>query len=146
MPLRTKKTPRINTRNASGNPNGFLLPIYNIVDDFVPPERRPEQVYVTVAAPGEVKGPHLHMVRWGLFTCIRGNLKVVIRTADGVYEEYFSGDDHGYTTIEVPAGTPAALVNIGDVDAYILNLPCPSWRPDAQDDHDVTFDDYDFGV
>ena len=143
--VRTKHNPKIVTRNQSGKENGFLIPVVNVHEGFVGEEQWPRQVYCTVAGPGEVKGPHLHHKRWGLFTCIRGNVKVVVRI-DGVYEEYFSGDEYGYQTIQVPAGIPAALVNVGDSDAYILNMPSPAWHPDDQDDWDVEFDDYDFSA
>ncbi|MCP5482110.1 MAG: WxcM-like domain-containing protein [Spirochaetales bacterium] len=143
--IRTKKTPRIATKNAQGRENGFLLPIANVHEGFVQDAQWPKQVYCTVANPGEIKGPHLHKKRWGLFTCIRGNIKIVVRI-DGKYEEYYSGEDHEFQTVQVPAGIPAALVNIGQVEAYILNMPSPAWRAEDQDDWDVTFDDYDFGV
>ncbi len=60
------------------------------------------------------------------------------------YEEHFSGQDYFYATIQVPAGVPSALQNIGDEDAYVLNMPAPAWRSDEQDEHPVSFDDYTF--
>jgi hypothetical protein len=44
----------------------------------------------------------------------------------------------------VPAGVPAALQNIGDKEAYMLNMPSPAWQVDDQDEHAVSFSDYDF--
>jgi dTDP-4-dehydrorhamnose 3,5-epimerase len=143
MPLRVKKQPRIETSHDDGRPNGFLIPIFNVHDGFIPPDHYPKQVYLTVAAPGEVKGPHLHLKRWGYFTCIRGNAKIVARTDDG-YEEYYTGENYDFATIEVPAGIPCALQNIGDIDAYFINTPCPAWHADNQDEHPVDFDDYKF--
>jgi dTDP-4-dehydrorhamnose 3,5-epimerase len=141
--INCKKNKKYNTTNTSGNPNGFVLPIINVHDHFVSEEQWPKQVYLTVAAPNDVKGPHLHYKRWGLFTCIKGNVKIVVRI-DNEYHEYFSGEDHEFQTIQVPAGIPAALVNIGNDDAYILNMPSPSWHKDDLDDWDVSFDGYDF--
>lgn len=146
MPYRevtTKDNPKIPTRNKEGEKNGFLIPIINILDGFIDPEEWPKQVYCTVASPGEIKGPHLHKERYGLFTCIRGNIKIVTRE-DGDYKEYFSGEDHSFRTIYVPAGIPSALVNISREDAYILNMPCPSWSAENPDDWPVTFDGYSF--
>lgn len=143
--LKTKKTPRIITRGNQGKANGFLLPLLNIHEPFLEPEHWPQQVYLTVAHPGEVKGPHLHKKRRGLFTCIKGNIKIVARIEDR-YEEYFSGEDYDFTSVQVPAGIPVALVNIGPDDAYIINMPSPAWRAEDQDDWDVTFDDYSFHV
>lgn len=141
MRIAVKKNTIIATFNRHGLPNGYLVPIFNVHDGFIAPEQYPQQVYLTVVSPGEVKGPHLHLKRWGLFTCIRGNGKVVVRTASG-YEEFFSGEDYEYATIQVPAGVPAAIVNIGDMDAYFLNMPSPAWQADDQDEHEVSFDGY----
>lgn len=143
MPLRTADHPKITTRSSDGQVNGFLVPIVNAHEPFPDAAHWPKQVYVTVVAPGKVKGPHLHMKRWGLFTCIVGNAKIVVKGEDG-YEEYLTGVDHQYRTIQVPAGVPAALQNIGDTDAYILNMPSPAWHVDDQDEHSVTFDGYTF--
>ena len=138
--IRSKENPRIETRSKDGSVNGFLVPILNVHEGFVDAAQHPQQVYLTVCAPRAVKGPHLHLKRWGLFTCVRGNVKVVIRTPDG-YVEKFSGEAHGYATIQVPAGIPSALVNLGDDEAYVLNMPAPSWHKDDPDDHPVSFAD-----
>ena|ERR1043166_2824148 len=143
MPLVVQPHPRIATRNSNGSPNGWLVPIFNVHDQLISSAQHPQQVYLTVVAPGEVKGPHLHLKRWGLFTCIRGNIRIVVRT-DGRYEEYHSGEDHDFASVQVPAGIPAALQNIGSEEAYILNMPAPAWHIDDQDEHPVSFEDYDF--
>lgn len=141
--VRTLSHSPIITRNKEGEVNGFLVPIFNVHDDWLAPEQYPQQVYLTVVSPGKVKGPHLHLKRWGLFTCIKGNLKVIVRTETG-YAEHLTGEDHHFATIQVPAGVPAALQNIGDGDAYVLNMPAPAWQADNQDEHSVSFEDYEF--
>jgi dTDP-4-dehydrorhamnose 3,5-epimerase len=141
--IRRKTNPKIVTRNKDKENNGFLIPILNVHEPFVAPEQWPKQIYCTVIAPRGVKGPHLHKKRWGLFTCIKGNLKIVLRVGQE-YREEFSGEHYDFATIQVPAGIPAALVNLGDGEAYVLNMPSPSWHPDDQDDWDVAFDDYPF--
>ncbi len=143
MAIVTQKHPKIVTKNKEGKPSGWLIPIFNVHDGLIKKEQYPHQVYLTVIAPGEVKGPHLHLKRWGLFTCIRGNAKIVVCTPKG-YEEYLTGEDNGFATVQVPAGIPAALQNIGAGEAYMLNMPAPAWRADDQDEHDVSFDDYKF--
>jgi dTDP-4-dehydrorhamnose 3,5-epimerase-like enzyme len=135
--VRVKKTPKIETRDASGRSNGFLIPIYNVNEPFVDPAQRPQQVYCTVVAPGTVKGPHLHMRRWGLFTCILGDVDIVVRVGPDRYETYSSGEQHDFRTVQVPAGLAAALVNRGDIPAYVLNMPSPAWQAHDQDDHPV---------
>jgi dTDP-4-dehydrorhamnose 3,5-epimerase-like enzyme len=134
---------RIQTKNNFGVPNGYLIPIYNEHESPIAIEQRPCQVYLTVVAPGAIKGPHLHMQRWGLFTCIKGNIKVVVRTPQG-YKEFFSGENHDYQTIQVPAGWPSALQNQSDIEAFVLNMPSPAWTKENQDDHQVSFHDYPF--
>jgi dTDP-4-dehydrorhamnose 3,5-epimerase len=143
MPLLTQHHPKIVTKNSVGNPNGWLVPIFNVYDGLINEAQHPRQVYLTVIACREIKGPHLHMKRWGLFICIRGNAKIVVRTGNG-YEEYLTGEDYEFATIQVPAGVPAALQNIGDQEAYIINMPSPAWHIDDQDEHPVSFDDYIF--
>jgi dTDP-4-dehydrorhamnose 3,5-epimerase-like enzyme len=137
MKLRVFPHNRFNTNGGDGRANGFLIPIYNHHDQFIPAERSPKQVYLTVCAAGTRKGPHLHMKRWGYFTCIRGNARVVARFGDE-YTVAYTGEDHGYQTIEVPAGVPNCLEAIGDADAFIINTPSPAWHADDQDDHKVT--------
>jgi dTDP-4-dehydrorhamnose 3,5-epimerase len=140
MPLRIHKHPKILTRNSNGNINGFLIPIYNNHDGFIAEENSPKQVYLTVCDAGQIKGPHLHMKRRGFFTCIRGNIRIIVKTVNG-YENYFSGEDYEFATIEVPPGTPAAIQNIADEPAYVINLPSPAWHVDDQDEHPVVFDE-----
>lgn len=143
MDIKTKANRKFITRNASGEENGFLVPIINVYEDFIDSEEWPKQVYCTVAAPWQAKGPHLHKKRQGLFTCIKGDILIVMRI-DGKYVEHFSGENYEFRTVQLPAGIPAALVNISDTDAYILNMPSPAWHVDDQDDWDVEFNDYDF--
>jgi hypothetical protein len=38
----------------------------------------------------------------------------------------------------VPCGTPAALYNIGDGEALVLNMPNPSWSQENPDEWPVT--------
>ncbi len=143
MPLLVHQHPRIETNDKNGLPNGWLVPIFNLHDGVIANPQFPQQVYLTVIAPGAVKGPHLHLKRWGLFTCIRGNAKLVARIGEQ-YEEYLTGEDYGFATIQVPAGVPAALQNIGQSEAYLLNTPSPAWKADDQDEQPVSFDDYVF--
>jgi oxalate decarboxylase/phosphoglucose isomerase-like protein (cupin superfamily) len=136
MSLRVVSHVRITTKDESGAANGFLVPIYNVHDAFPPAEHRPQQVYLTVCAPGAAKGPHLHMKRWGYFTCIKGNARIVVKTAEG-YESAWTGEAHAYATVEVPAGIPAMIENAGAEDAYVLNMPSPAWTADDTDEHPV---------
>ena len=143
MEIRTLPHKKFTTKDEHGEVNGFLVPIYNIHDRFFAEGREPQQVYMTTILPGTIKGPHLHFIRTGFFTCIKGNVRVVLKTDSG-YEVFFSGEDHEYLSIEVPTGTPAAVQALGDEEAYLLNMPNPAWTPDMNDEHTADFSDFDF--
>jgi len=144
MKIRTVIHPKIVTKGHQGRPNGFLVPIYNAAEGFFAPGNEPQQVYLTVVAPGEIKGPHLHFIRRGFFTCIKGRVRFVLRLPDGTYQSFWSGDGHGFLSIEVPTGVPAAIQNVGEEDAYVLNMPNPAWRPEMKDEHTADFSAFNF--
>ena len=143
MVIQSKTNPKFVTRDENNNSNGFLVPIYNIHESFFPKGSEPQQVYLTVIGPRQIKGPHLHFIRTGCFTCIKGNTRFVLKLPEG-YQVFYSGEDHKYLTIIVPTGVPAALQNLGDEDAYVLNMPNPAWTPDMNDEHSADFSDFDF--
>ena len=145
MDLRIQKHQKFVTKDEDGQPNGYLIPIYNINDGFFSPGTEPKQVYLTVVSPGKYKGPHLHFIRKGFFTCIRGNIKIIIKS-DGEYKVFFSGESFDYASIEVPIGVPAVIQNIGIDEAFVLNMPNPAWTPEMQDEHTADFSDYDFDL
>ena len=143
MNIQTKTNSRFITKDHGGQPNGFLVTLYNVHDGFFPPGKEPQQVYLTVIAPRQIKGPHLHFIRTGCFTCIKGNARFVLKLPEG-YQVFYSGEDHEYRSIIVPTGVPAALQNVGDEDAYVLNMPNPAWTPTMNDEHSADFSDFDF--
>lgn len=144
MNIRTHAHKKFVTKSENGETNGFLVPIYNIHDGFFADGKEPQQVYLTTILPGTIKGPHLHFVRTGFFTCIKGNVRVVLKTDEG-YQEFFSGEDHEFMSVEVPTGVPAAVQCVGDEEAYLLNMPNPAWTPDMNDEHSADFGGFDFG-
>jgi dTDP-4-dehydrorhamnose 3,5-epimerase len=143
MKIQIKSNKKFITNDSNNQKNGFLVPIYNIHDEFFQRGKEPEQVYLTVISPGQIKGPHLHFIRTGCFTCIKGNARFILKTAEG-YEVVLSGEDHEYRSVIVPAGVPAALQNIGECEAFVLNMPQPAWTPDMNDEHSSDFSDFDF--
>lgn len=124
---------RIETHDADGVVNGWLLPIWNGTTDAW----RPEQVYLTAVAPCSAKGPHLHLRRHGRFICVRGDVRIRMRDAAGNYHTELSGDCSGHRLIDVPPGTAAQLINDTAREALVLNLPAPAWTPADQDEHPV---------
>lgn len=145
MDIKTKKSPRIVTKDSDGGSNGYLVPLYNINDKFFEVGHEPQQVYLTVIDCGKIKGPHLHYIRTGCFTCIKGNARFILKTENG-YEVFYSGEDYEYQSVIVPTGTPAALQNIGNVEAFVLNMPNPAWTPSMADEYSADFSDFDFSI
>ena len=143
MNIRTIPHKKFTTKNEEDKPNGFLVPLYNIHDQFFQAGKEPQQVYLTTILPGMVKGPHLHFIRTGFFTCIKGNVRVILKV-DGEYRIFFSGEEHDYISIEVPTGVPAAIQCLGNEEAYMLNMPNPAWTPEMNDEHSADFSDFDF--
>jgi len=122
----------IPTKDAAGESNGRLIPIWSSAyDDY-----RPEQVYVTSVKPGCVKGPHLHLKRAGAFVCVHGDVSIVVRDDKG-YHPILCGDKHGYKVVHVPPGLPCAIYNVGECEALVMNMPTPPWKHDDQDEHPV---------
>lgn len=139
--MKTKKNPRIETKDIKGEPNGFLVPIYNDNDSFHDPGKEPKQVYLTVVKKGKSKGPHLHNIRTGFFTCIKGDIKIITKE-NNKYIEYFSGENYDYLSVIINTGIPALIQNIGKEDAYVLNLPSPAWTPLMNDEYTEDFSGY----
>lgn len=142
MEFRTLPHKKFITKDADGERNGYLIPIYNINEGFFDSGKEPQQVYLTTVAPGKVKGPHLHYIRTGFFTCIKGNVRVILKH-NGNYTTFYSGEDFDYLSIEVPTGVPAAVQCIGDEEAMMLNMPNPAWTPEMNDEHTADFSDFD---
>jgi dTDP-4-dehydrorhamnose 3,5-epimerase-like enzyme len=142
MDIRTQKHHKFATKTEAGLPNGYLVSLYNTHECFFAQGSEPKQVYLTVISPGMKKGPHLHYVRTGFFTCIKGDIKIVLKTDQG-YKEFFSGENYDYLSVEVPKGIPALMVNVGDGEAFVLNMPSPAWTPTMNDEHAADFKDYD---
>ncbi len=143
MEIRTVSHKKFVTKDDDGAANGFLVPLYNIHEKFFADGKDPQQVYLTTVLPGKVKGPHLHFIRTGFFTCIKGNVRVILKV-DGEYQIFFSGEDYEYQSIEVPTGIPAAVECLGDEEAYLLNMPNPAWTPEMNDEHTADFSDFDY--
>ena len=145
MSIAIKANKKLVTKDHHGQTKGFLVPIYNVNDGFFPVGMEPQQVYLTVISSKQIKGPHLHFIRTGCFTCIKGNARFILKTEAG-YEVFNSGESHEFRSVIVPAGIPAALQNLGEDEAYVLNMPTPAWTPTMNDEHTADFSDFDFTV
>lgn len=138
MDFKTQKHTKFNTKDRAGNSTGYLVPLYNVNDGL---RAEPKQVYLSVIKAGGRKGPHMHEIRSGFFTCIKGNVKIVLKTPEG-YKEYLSGEVYEYLSVEVPPNIPVMFINLGQEEAFIINMPSPAWTPDMNDDYTADFSDY----
>jgi len=107
MPLRTQPHPRIVTHDPDGRPNGYLFRSTTSTTPSLP-AGQPQQVYLTVVAP-KCEGPTPAPGPDRALHCIKGNVKIVVKT-EGGYEEYLSGEDHDYTSVRDSDGSAALLV------------------------------------
>lgn len=123
---------KIETKDTEGRPNGWILPIWSVLED---PDRQPYQVYVTAVALRSRKGPHMHKTRRGMFTVIHGAVTIRVRYSDGAYTDYHMGPSG--STVNVSPGEPCALYNYGDTEALVLNMPAPAWSKDDPDEWPV---------
>ena len=143
--MQVKTNKRFEAKDAAGQPNGILVPLYNLHEGFHAPGKEPQQVYMTVVFKGQIKGPHLHFIRTGCFTCIKGNARFILKTEAG-YQVFYSGESYEFRSVIVPTGVPAALQNLGEDVAYVLNMPTPAWTPTMNDEHTADFSDFDFSA
>lgn len=139
--IRTKKNMKFITKNVDGKVNGKLITIFNKNESFYKASDYPKQIYITTIKKNAHKGPHLHYKRQGHFTCIKGNIKIVVKI-NSQFEEYFSGEDFEFASIIIPKGIPALLVNIGKEEAFVINTPNPAWTKEMNDEHNYDFSDY----
>ena len=121
--------------------NGELTVIWRDWDNLI--KNHPKMVYVSSVNPGEIKGPHIHKNRTTSFSCIHGNVVLVIRDNDGKFHEIKTDLDKP-VLITVPNGIAAAIVNPTTKIAKVLVLADIAWRPNDNEMKDVSFDDYDW--
>ena len=124
-----------------GHINGVLTVLWRDWDKIIP--INPKMIYISSVKPNEKKGPHLHKKRNSYFICIKGKLAFVIKQKNGTYEEIIVSSDKP-KLIVVPKEYASAHINLHDDVSIILALVEPAWRPENRDEHNITFDDYDW--
>ena len=94
-----------------------------------------------MAAPRAIKGFHIHKKKIDHFTCIKGNIKLVVFDKKE-YQEYLMGEKN-FITVKVPPRIPHAIYNPGQEDAYVINYCWPAYDPDDSDQEEWE-GDYEF--
>ena len=121
--------------------NGSLTVIWRDWDAIL--ENNPKMIYVSSVNPGQLKGPHLHKKRTSYFTCIHGKVVFIIKEKSGKYLEIESSEENP-VLVEIPKNYSSAHINLSNEPSIILSVVNPSWKPDNRDEHNVTYDDYDW--
>jgi len=124
-----------------GHVNGSLIPVWRNWDKTI--SVQPEMVYVTSINPGDRKGPHLHIIRHSYYVCIKGKVVFIIKEKSGKYLEIESSEENP-VLVEIPKNYSSAHINLSNEPSIILSVVNPSWKPDNRDEHNVTYDDYDW--
>ena len=124
-----------------GHVNGSLIPVWRNWDKTI--SVQPEMVYVTSINPGERKGPHMHIIRHSYYVCIKGKVVFIIKEKSGNYLEIESSEENP-VLVEIPKNYSSAHINLSNEPSIILSVVNPSWKPNNRDEHNVTYDDYDW--
>ena len=127
--------------NQDQHVNGSLTVVWRDWDNLI--KNHPKMVYVNSINPGEIKGPHIHKNRTTYFSCISGNVVLVIQDNDGKFHEV-KADSEKPVLITVPNGIAAAVVNATTKIAQVLVLADVAWKPNDNEMKNITFDDYDW--
>ena len=134
--LETHPTKDVNDSHINGELKIIWRNYVNVI-------KNPEMVYLNTVKPGQIKGPHLHKNRTSYFFCVSGELIVVIKDLDNVYQEIKTSSKES-KLISIPNGIPAAIINPSDKESKILVLADISWKPNDDEMKNVTFSDYDW--
>src|SRR5580700_11066150 len=70
--LKIEAAKKVLTKDASGQPNGWLMELYK---DQVTGQKT--EAYLTAALPGAFKGYHLHRVRAARYVAVKGKMKII---------------------------------------------------------------------
>ena len=140
--IKTFKLEKHQTKDIiDGHVNGLLIPVWRDWDESI--SIKPDMVYINSINPGERKGPHLHIIRHSYFVCVKGKVVFIIKENSGNYLEIESSEDDP-VLIEIPKNHSSAHINLSDEPSLIMALVSPSWKPDNRDEHNITYDDYDW--
>lgn len=103
---------------------GWLAEIFR--EDEIEDGRMPVMSYISVTHPGVARGPHEHVDQTDLFVFFSGSYELHLwENRPGhaeCYEVHLVGEENP-VAVFVPPGVVHAYRNVGDRDAYVLNLP-----------------------
>jgi dTDP-4-dehydrorhamnose 3,5-epimerase len=114
----------IRSLNKFADSRGWLAEIFR--EDEIPAELMPAMSYISVTLPGVARGPHEHVDQTDLFVFFSGAYELHLwENRPGqppAYEVHHVGEDNP-AAIFVPPGVVHAYRNVGEKEAFVLNLP-----------------------
>lgn len=133
-----KPCKKVTTFDRNKKVNGWLLEVVSKKDGFT--EHIKGQVYLTVASPGALKGFHVHKHKIDHFTCVKGNIILIVWNGKK-FLEYDMGEKN-FVTVKVPPKMPHAIYNYGKEDAYVINYCYPPY--DSKDPDQVEWEEVEW--
>lgn len=129
--VRTEPAKKVQTHDASGNENGFLIELFKDKDTG-----QKTEAYLTAALPGAFKGYHLHRVRAARYVALKGKMKITTYEHNGNTWEKTETvlDAVNPTRMFIPKDVATGLENIGDEEAWLVNYPDPPYDPSLTDE------------
>lgn len=103
---------------------GYLYELYR--DDELPEGFRPAMGYYSVTKPGVARGPHEHRDQTDGFIFISGNYELHLwenRPGEPENYEVIEVGEANPVFVTVPPGVVHAYRNVGETDAFVLNVP-----------------------
>jgi dTDP-4-dehydrorhamnose 3,5-epimerase len=129
------------TKDVSDNHvNGSLTVVWRDWDKII---NDPKMIYVSYVNDGEIKGPHVHTKRESYFICIQGEVVFIVKDDKGDYVEVRTNSENPQM-IHIPKNVASAHLNLSNNTSSILALADISWKPNDDEMHNVTFEDYDW--
>jgi dTDP-4-dehydrorhamnose 3,5-epimerase len=116
---------------------GWLMEILRCDDEFF---TKFGQVYITTAYPGVVKAWHMHKIQTDNFTCVHGQMKVVLydaREKSPTFKEVneFIVGEKNPVLISVPPFVYHGFKAIGTETAYFLSVPTEPFNYKKPDEY-----------
>jgi len=100
------------------------------------------QVYMTTCNPGFVKGWHHHKTQTDNFTCVKGQIRLLLydnrddSETKGNSEEFVLGLDNPLL-VQIPPGVLHGFESVGDEEAVIINTPTEHYNKGSPDEYRV---------
>lgn len=115
---------------------GALFEIYNgDPDDWPEPA---VYVYQTSVFPGQIKGWARHEVKVDRYTIAVGELVILLfddregSPSKGVLQRVMLSP-RGTRQVQIPVGVWHMIINVGDIEAHVVNLPTEAYHHDKPD-------------